>query len=297
MKTKLIFFLFLFSIIITNGQTRSTCEGCNDLGDNITQLENNTISSTSAQAYYWEICDGDATINGSNTGQTVSINSESNQNFTIKLIRFINGVCIESCETFTYNIIPPDCNDCRPELISFFICKGGRRGAVFIDYTNCPVSDNISSIDWHLNNAEFTTGPLAGSSSGTIYGPSSPGNITGDCSTITVSAVIHYNNGCEDDYLFDIVPIDSPENSPRIFYPNPTKSELKINLSNFNSDNKNISIKIIDLDSMKEFYSKKLVKNDFKTDFKINNLNNYKKVLVSIVENNKILFQSKIIIK
>lgn len=60
------------------------------------------FTATPAQEYYWEICEGNATINGSNTSQTVSINATNS--YKLKLVRFINGNCIEACENVNAGI-------------------------------------------------------------------------------------------------------------------------------------------------------------------------------------------------
>ena len=98
MKFQNYFFVLLFLLtgIVSNAQ----CKNCNDPSNVITQNSNGDFATSSAQAYYWEICEGNATIVGSNTSQTVSVNC-SRGTFKIKVTRFINGDCIEACETYT----------------------------------------------------------------------------------------------------------------------------------------------------------------------------------------------------
>lgn len=94
MKTKLIIFtLLLFSVSFVQAQ----CENCPEDGI-ITALGNGIYSAAPAQAYYWEICSGNATIVGSNTGPTVEIDCGGSDDATLKVTRFVNGLCIPSCK-------------------------------------------------------------------------------------------------------------------------------------------------------------------------------------------------------
>ncbi|WP_412561561.1 T9SS type A sorting domain-containing protein [Winogradskyella sp. MIT101101] len=76
------------------------CSNCSDPSNVISEISDNVFEATSAQAYFWEICEGNATIQGSNTSQTVNVSCSSGT-FKIKVTRFINGNCIEACETYT----------------------------------------------------------------------------------------------------------------------------------------------------------------------------------------------------
>lgn len=95
-KKLLLVMLFLLGGIISHGQ----CTNCTDSSNTITQNSNGDFVASSAQAYFWEICEGNATIQGSNTSQTVNVSCSSGT-FKIKVTRFINGNCIEACETYT----------------------------------------------------------------------------------------------------------------------------------------------------------------------------------------------------
>ncbi|WP_299891047.1 T9SS type A sorting domain-containing protein [uncultured Lacinutrix sp.] len=109
MKTLKTLLFFLLVSTLTYGQIKidggiggsNSCGSCNDSNNDITVVDNDTFRSRYAQAYWWEICAGNATIVGSNTSRNVNISCVSGQTSTIKLTRFYNGNCIESCETFT----------------------------------------------------------------------------------------------------------------------------------------------------------------------------------------------------
>lgn len=99
MKIKELFFLstlLLFSLL-TYGQ----CANCSDPANTIIYNGNGNFTSSTAQAYYWEICEGNAVINGSNTTRNISVNCTATGNFKIKLTRFLNGHCVEACEEYT----------------------------------------------------------------------------------------------------------------------------------------------------------------------------------------------------
>lgn len=96
-KELVLFFLALTFSLFSHAQ----CVNCTDNSNIITNNQNGSFTSTaSAQAYYWEICQGTATIVGSNTGSTVNVSS-CNGSYNIKLTRFVNGNCIEACKTIT----------------------------------------------------------------------------------------------------------------------------------------------------------------------------------------------------
>ena len=79
----------------------SSCNSCSDPGNDITNLNNNQFRARPAQAYFWEICEGNATITGSNTTRTIQLSCPVGTTTKIKLTRFQDGNCIESCEIFT----------------------------------------------------------------------------------------------------------------------------------------------------------------------------------------------------
>lgn len=93
------YFLILFVLLIGN-LSNAQCTNCTDPSNIITQNPNGDFQAVTAQAYFWEICEGNTSIVDSNTGQTISV-SCSDDNFKIKVTRFVNGECIEACESYT----------------------------------------------------------------------------------------------------------------------------------------------------------------------------------------------------
>ncbi|WP_303686093.1 T9SS type A sorting domain-containing protein [Nonlabens dokdonensis] len=96
-------FLFIGVTSITYGQ----CTNCDDPLNDITHDGNGTFTAASAQAYYWTIenCNATASIDGANTSRSINVTSTVGS-VNVRLTRFINGECIQSCETFT--VIPVD---------------------------------------------------------------------------------------------------------------------------------------------------------------------------------------------
>jgi len=152
MKIKLLFFIL---VLISINQINAQCDGCSF--DSIISFDgDNIFSAEYAQAYYWEICDGTATISGANTGSSVTINCNSNGNSTLKVTRFENGQCIESCLEFICIggiCNPPEC-ECGYMLSS----------CIYLDFEGTPddcetlfatlssscLPDCWESIDWRV---------------------------------------------------------------------------------------------------------------------------------------------------
>lgn len=93
-KISTIYIIILISVVFY-GQ----CPHCDDLNNNIVNKGNAIFSASAGQAHHWEICSGDAEIVCSNTKKDVSVSCEGSGNFKIKVIRFLNGNCIEACRT------------------------------------------------------------------------------------------------------------------------------------------------------------------------------------------------------
>lgn len=101
------------------------CPNCDNGSNDITIQGNHSYRSASAQAYYWEICSNGsplttAEISGSNTTRNVTVQRLGTGPYTIKLTRFVDGVCEESCVTYT---------------------NGGGSGDDPV--SNCPTANNI----------------------------------------------------------------------------------------------------------------------------------------------------------
>lgn len=115
------------------------CPNCDNNNNEIIDNGNHEYSATSAQAYYWEICnDGGASsivaeITGINTDQNVTVNVLDTGDYTIRLTRFVNGVCEESCLTYVDTVGPP-----------VFPRDTITPGDPDIPLTGCPTSNNIN---------------------------------------------------------------------------------------------------------------------------------------------------------
>ncbi len=90
--------LLILGASLSSSTALAQCGSCYNNGK-IQILTDNYYGATYAQAYYWEVCSGNASIVGSNKNQTVNISGTGV--VTLKITRFINGVCQESCITAT----------------------------------------------------------------------------------------------------------------------------------------------------------------------------------------------------
>lgn len=129
---------------LTVTQIEEECQGnsnppnlCNNSENHITDNGNGSFTAAAAQAYYWEIIEGNANITGSHTGQSVSVNSNGGS-FKIKLTRFNLGECIESCKVSSYTPV----NQCpnKDDIILFEKCN-----AALVSISNVA---NVSHVNW-----------------------------------------------------------------------------------------------------------------------------------------------------
>lgn len=220
MKHLLLLFLFVGSLAGTNyAQIGPIC--CNNSSNHIQNLNNGNFSATSAQAYYWEICTGNASISGSNTNQTVSVNASGS--FTIKVTRFVNGNCVESCKTVSIG----GGNCPTSNNIGYSNEGGGGLCTTGLAYING--LSNVSHVNW-----TWALGPHSGSvnNAGTttpIYYPS--GNWTNYY--IVICAQVVFNDGTVCDYVCRSFLLDcgigfgDPIRTSSV-YPNPTKDRFQI---------------------------------------------------------------------
>jgi hypothetical protein len=137
---------------------------------------------------------------------------------------------------------------------------------------------------------------LVGFSSGTTYGAGSPGNINNlNCMSVQIQATVHYNNGCPNETInHTIHPSSRVVNN--IIYPNPTYSEVKVDLSSI-LDKGNLSIVIVDIDSGQEVYNKAVSKLNDSNEITIGGLNKYRFIQVMVLNNGKVINKSKITIE
>lgn len=98
MKKLFLFILLLAQVVVT--EINAQCANCVNDGSIEYPGDNVFIATVDAQAYYWEICEGTATIGGSNTQASVLINCNGDGNSKLRLTRFVDGECIESCIEF-----------------------------------------------------------------------------------------------------------------------------------------------------------------------------------------------------
>lgn len=139
-------FIFILVFLSFNAYALAqTCSTCTDPGNDITR-SGSTLTARSAQSYYWEVCSGPATISGSRTGRTVTLNLPVCNASTskVRLVRFINGTCIESCEVVTTP--NPSC----PPSSALFVGNEGAGGLCTTGYASLSsaYANCVSSVDW-----------------------------------------------------------------------------------------------------------------------------------------------------
>lgn len=260
-----------------------------------------TISNSAqcSSCYDWDIVSGNATITSSDQNQSVTIQSNTSSSFKVKVTYFTESGCVVSC----IKECNPATSCTQPELNSYFVCDGweqyGGHGAVYIAFPNGNTS-TVQSIDWVLTNAEFVSGSLTGQSSGTTYGSGSPGNIANyNCNNIGVQATVHYNNGCSPITITETI-VPSPgtggglKSSSVAIYPNPSKSQIEINMSSVENI-KDVQVKIIDISTGKVVYTKLL---DGKSKIlNVSDLDKYSMLEVLFMKKQKVLFQKRVLVK
>ncbi|MCP4970963.1 MAG: hypothetical protein GY932_10255, partial [Arcobacter sp.] len=248
MKIKNILMLFSIFALTSLSYAQSTdgnlkipeCTTCNDPKNNIQDNGNNTFTATYAQAYFWQICSGLATIDGSNTDQDVAVIGTVGNSFKIKLTRFINGKCYEYCEESS--II--DDIDCPfdPVLTGKADCfpVSGGAGNIKFDTGEMDIS-NIYSVTWYYDinlneNYEGFEFESSGNQTSTVNTDSASGfnelfTFTGDCPDDDIyffDALVTFNNDCPNEWINDY-PAYLITAAPLIeIYPNPSKSEDQI---------------------------------------------------------------------
>lgn len=219
-------FLFLFIILCglsgTNYAQLGPTSCCGISPNSITTISPGNFSATSAQAYYWEICAGSATITGSNTNQTVSVNCTGN--YTLKVTRFVNGNCVESCKAVSCGS-----NGNCPTSNNIGYSNEGAGGLCTTGLAYLSGVSNVSHVNWtwalgshsgSVNNAGTTT---------PIYYPSGNWNNY----YIVICAQVVFNDGsvCNNvcrSFLLDCGSgLGDPIRTSAI-YPNPTEDRFQI---------------------------------------------------------------------
>jgi len=202
MKIYLLFFLpaFLLNSVLAFGQ----CNTCTDPSNRITDNGDGTLTAASAQEYYWEICEGNATISGSNTNQTVSVTASGD--YRIRLKRFNGGNCTEACEI----ILSCSLADCptKVQLLPYFLCDDG-----FGAYLNMS-ADCVYYVAWTWDYGHGGVGG-GGALSPITYDPNLeiPGYSSAISSTITleVIATVHLSPFLDCPTIKDIFTIQCPD--------------------------------------------------------------------------------------
>ena len=234
------------------------CTNCTDPNDYITNNGDNTFTADSAQAYYWEICSGGfgISIYGSNTGQTVTIQGTPGSSFSIKVTRFVNGNCIEACESTTIQ------NLCEfePDLFGKHWCNGpsgsSGYGYALFDMTSAELQD-VSSVQWiyDINNNnypgfEFSNGSQTFIDNNISNGVRADFTFDSNCQTILTfvfDLYITFNNGCTPNPLLiqDVAVTTSTFSpTPIVIFPNPTISNNVVEFEGIDFENiSNIEIK------------------------------------------------------
>ncbi len=215
--------LFLAISLLFGTFIYAQCGSCNDVGNNINPNGINSFTATSAQAYYWEVCSGNATISGSNTNQTVSINCSSN--YTVKLTRFVNGNCIESCEYSVCDTVPQPC----PTSNNLYYLNEGGGGLCTTGLAILSGVSNVNHINWTWALGGYTGSITSTGTTTPIYYPSGNWNNY----YIVIRAQVVFNNGQTCNFVSRSFllrcgsgpggPIDYYRTS---IYPNPTKGSL-----------------------------------------------------------------------
>lgn len=247
--------------IIHASENGPSCTNCTDPSNNITNNGDNTFTAANvAQAYFWEICSGGASIVGSNTGATVTVQPTGiSTGSRIRLTRFVNGKCVESCEIFTFP--PPSCDNCVTIEVT-----GNSTGTDCVsaqaNLINCYT--NVASVAWSWDlYGQCNPGPCTLNTTTTYPFYSSTVDLSSICIDpinypyLQFFATITYNDGstCEDwdqvlltcDNMNGIGCIPGPKGQPEInITPNPARNGDSLSFSGI--DYKEISsISILDL--------------------------------------------------
>jgi len=191
MNIRLLFYLTTF--LLYNNLIYGQCGGCTNSEGIISNNGNNNFTTAIADQYFWEVCGGGpgTVVNGNNTLPTVSVSNPSGADYTIKVVRFDSGNCIEACK----DVISDPCVTavCPQSLnIGFFTDLG-------IDFCEGTVSLTLSSgqnacidyVDWTV---------LGGSPTYIYNGSTSEEISLLLAGSINICAVVVYENraACEE---------------------------------------------------------------------------------------------------
>lgn len=234
----LLLVLISTSLFSQNNKASGDCSNCNDSQNFISHLGNGNFTSTTAQAYFWEICQGNASINGSNTNQTVSCTSQGI--FTIKVTKFLNGNCIESCEVFNIN---SNTNSNCPTSNEIYYLNEGGGGLCTTGLASISGLSNVNYVNWTWALGGYSGTMNTAGTTTPIYYPS--GNWSNYY--ISICAQVVFNDGTTCDFVCKNFLLDcgygvgSFLNKTRI-YPNPSNGKFSIKQINDSRDITNITL-------------------------------------------------------
>ena len=261
-KVIIVAFLSLSSLFMGFSQGTLSDRNCIDAPSEILVNENNIFSTDIvAQAYWWEITSGNASIVGPNTNQNVTIRPNNTLSFSIKLVYFRDGKCFTCTRSFTATQVEPPCF--VPEIEGKIDCPtGGTNNFVIL----ANASSNISEVTWVFRPSQnnnyypgfnFINGTLLGDGTSFVTSTNLSNNFQADLivpindchptDLICFEMIITFTDNTCDGELIDIVceEIGVPDFSLKLnVLPNPSKGKFEIqNLGN--SKIKNVYIKDI----------------------------------------------------
>ncbi len=251
-------------IDLTNGNSKGpTCDTCNDPQNYITDNGDNTFTaSPNAQGYFWEVCNGPALITNGQKAKTVTVSGDAGSTSNIKLTMFINGSCVETCQTFTIPD-PVECDGCIHVTVENN-GPGTDCGNAVGNLANC-LADPISSVEWYFKLIDVTGNneELVGTDEDSPIFESLPLDLSvydvnrpdGDFASLIFIAYITYEDGsiCRDWHSTDLTCDNMTRDDlgsggiPGInLYPNPLKAGTEVSFEGMEVENIN-TIEVFDI--------------------------------------------------
>ncbi|SHG86521.1 Por secretion system C-terminal sorting domain-containing protein [Flagellimonas flava] len=232
------------------------CANCNNTTNTITYSGNGSFTTSKSQAYFWEICSGEAVIVGSNTNKTVNIQCNGSQDFKLKVTKFQNGQCTEACFVSTCKAgmvdeIPTDPGESEgneegngmddgsqgfgtcPNVNGLLVSNEGGGGVcttAMVSVEDVPNADHYSWT-WALGGYSGTLQTQGNMAS--IYFPE--GNWSNYYLSICVEVAVKNNGSCSKickSYLLECGNNNPSQYQKTMLYPNPSKNKVFIEKSN-----------------------------------------------------------------
>ena len=241
-------------LILFDQTAYGQCQNCIDASNSISYNGDGTFSATSAQAYYWEICEGNAYITGPNTNKQVTVTCGWGA-FKLNLVRFVNGSCIEACETFicengmigeggSGNEGGGDMGssgDC-PSVKDIIFSNEAGNGLCATGMAAIENLDNIKSIKWTWALAGHSGTVVTTRNTASFYYP--PANWTNYYMAVCAEVTLENGTDCIkkcNSFLLDCGG-NGGNNAKSIMYPNPAKTQLTIQSNDQNSQIARVNI-------------------------------------------------------